>query len=67
MSQSLLDDESSLPNDDKEARIRQSVTKVETLNCELALLRQHIDNGFALVRSDLAARFAEFDCRMTER
>ena len=67
MSQSLLDDQSSPPEDDKEARIHQLEKKVDTLNCELTLLRQHMDNGFTLVRSDIAARFAESDLRNVER
>jgi len=67
MSQSLLDDQPGAPEDDNAAQFHHLEKTVETLNCELALLRQHMDSGFALVRSDIAARFAEADLRTAER
>jgi len=67
MTQSLLDDQSSPPDDDAGGKPRQLEKKVDALACELVLLRQHMDSGFALLRADMAARFAEQDLVMVER
>ena len=59
MSQSLLDDQSSPAEHTVGARLQKLEAAVNSQSCELALLRQHMDDGFALMRSDMASRIAE--------
>jgi len=59
MSQSLLDDQSSPAEHTVEARLQKLEVAVNSQSCELALLRQHMDDGFVLMRSDMASRLAE--------